>query len=160
MTERYKKEQDSQRKYRLEHKEELKEYRKKYNQEHKEQQKQYKKEHREKISRDTKIKLQTDINYKLSFNLRHRIWCALKQNTKSLHTIELIGCSIEDLKSHLENQFTKGMTWKNYGKWHVDHIKQCCTFDLSKKNEQLKCFNYTNLRPLWATENLERPKRG
>ena len=69
----------------------------------------------------------------------------------------LIGCSIEELKQHLEKQFTLGMNWKNYGYgWHVDHIKPCAFFDFSKEEEQKKCFNYTNLQPLWATENFKK----
>jgi hypothetical protein len=47
------------------------------------------------------------------------------------------------------------MNWDNYGfyGWHIDHIRPCASFDLSKPSEQRKCFNYTNLQPLWATEN-------
>jgi len=47
------------------------------------------------------------------------------------------------------------MSWLNYGigGWEIDHIKPCCHFDLSKPEEQEKCFHYSNLRPLWATEN-------
>ena len=54
-----------------------------------------------------------------------------------------------------------GMTWQNWNKngWHIDHIKQCCTFDLSKPEEQKECFHYTNLRPLWANENLSRVRK-
>jgi len=63
-------------------------------------------------------------------------------------------------KEYLQNQFKKGMTWKNYGKgkrkWCVDHIKPCCSFDLSKPEEQKKCFHYTNLQPLWAKENRQK----
>jgi hypothetical protein len=50
------------------------------------------------------------------------------------------------------------MSWSNYGKWHVDHIKSCASFDLSKEDEQRKCFHYTNLQPLWAEENLSKGK--
>ncbi len=75
---------------------------------------------------------------------------------KAKKTIKLLDCTIPELKKYLEKQFKKGMTWNNYGKWHVDHIRPCCKFDLSKPEEQLKCFNYTNLQPLWAEENLRK----
>ena len=46
------------------------------------------------------------------------------------------------------------MSWDNYGDWHIDHIRPCCSFDLSKIEEQEKCFHYSNLQPLWAEENM------
>ena len=91
-------------------------------------------------------------------NLRIRINLALKGNPKLSTTMKLVGCSIERLKQHLEKQFKMGMSWNNYGKWHIDHIRPCASFDLSKPSEQKKCFNYTNLQPLWAEENLKKPK--
>jgi hypothetical protein len=96
----------------------------------------------------------TDLNFKLSSYMRNSIGRALRGNGKSENTTRLIGCSIEFLKQHLESKFTEGMTWLNYGKWHVDHIKPCVSFDLSKPKEQRKCFHYTNLQPLWAIDNL------
>ena len=99
-------------------------------------------------------RLQTDINFKLLCNLRSRIHIALKRNSKSRHTEQLIGCSIEFLKQYFEKQFQLGMTWENYGEWHIDHIRPCSSFDLSKPEEQCKCFHYTNLQPLWAIENI------
>ena len=63
------------------------------------------------------------------------------------------------LKEYLEKQFEKGMSWKNYGEWHIDHIKPCASFSLINEEEQKECFHYTNLRPLWAEENLSRPKK-
>lgn len=116
----------------------------------------------------TKYRRETDINFKIRQCLGSRISNALKRNVKSAHTIELIGCSIEYLKYYLQLQFTKGMTWKNYGngnhgksniEWQIDHIRPCCAFDLSKKSEQLKCFNYTNLQPLWAIDNRHKISR-
>jgi hypothetical protein len=89
-------------------------------------------------------------------NLRIRLKDALKNNIKSKYTLELIGCSIIFLKQHLEKQFKIGMTWSNYGKWHIDHIRPCASFDLSKAEEQHKCFHYTNLQPLWALDNLRK----
>jgi hypothetical protein len=46
------------------------------------------------------------------------------------------------------------MSWSNYGAWHIDHIKACAKFDLTIDSQQRECFNYTNLQPLWAKENI------
>jgi hypothetical protein len=75
---------------------------------------------------------------------------------KSVKTQELIGCSIDALKQHLELKFQPGMTWGNYGQWHVDHIKPCSSFNLEIVDEQKKCFNYSNLQPLWAIDNIKK----
>jgi hypothetical protein len=75
---------------------------------------------------------------------------------KSKKTQDLIGCSIEQLWVHLEKSFKTGMTRENYGKWHMDHIRPCASFDLSKPEEQYKCFHYTNLQALWAHENFSK----
>jgi hypothetical protein len=101
----------------------------------------------------------TNINARLSHCLRSRILNAIKFNSKSQSTMQLLGCSVEYLKKHLEKQFTIGMNWNNYGKWHIDHIKPCAKFDLSKYSEQKKCFNYTNLQPLWAKDNWSKCKK-
>jgi len=45
------------------------------------------------------------------------------------------------------------MNWENYGKWHIDHIRPCNSFDLSNREQQKLCFHYLNLQPLWGTEN-------
>ena len=105
-----------------------------------------------------KNKRKTNINFKIKENLRNRIYCVLNRNAKSEHTLDLLGCSVEELRTNLEKQFTKGMNWSNYGRkgWVVDHIKPCASFDLSKASEQRKCFHYTNLQPLWAKDNLEK----
>jgi hypothetical protein len=103
-------------------------------------------------------KLKTDINFKIKHYLRRRLNNALRGRSKSAKTIQLLGCNIDQLKNHLESQFTEGMSWLNYGKWHIDHIKPCASFDLSKPKEQRKCFNYINLQPLWAEDNLRKNK--
>jgi len=70
--------------------------------------------------------------------------------------MELLGCNIEFVKKYLESKFDKEMSWDNYGKWHIDHIKPVASFDLTKLDEQKKCFHYTNIQPLWAKENREK----
>ena len=106
-----------------------------------------------------KQRMAQDVEYRMRFSLRTRVYQALKGIAKSKSTMKLVGCTIEFLKTHLAKQFKPKMTWKNYGEWHVDHIRPCASFDLSKPSEQLKCFNYKNLQPLWALENLSKSKR-
>lgn len=103
-----------------------------------------------------KIKRKTNLNYRLAWYLRARVNSALKGNPKVATTMNLIGCTIEQFKQHLEAQFQPGMSWNNYGKWHIDHIRPCASFDLSIPEEQRKCFNFINLQPLWAKDNLSK----
>lgn len=97
----------------------------------------------------------TDINYKLTCNLRARLYGALKRGRKSAATLVLLGCSIEELRTHLENLFTEGMSWPAVMEGHVqvDHIKPCASFDLTVPEQQRACFHYTNLQPLWKVDN-------
>jgi len=101
-------------------------------------------------------KRKTDPVCRIVDSLRSRIRAVLKGNNKSQHSMELIGCYSDELKSYLEKQFTDGMTWDNYGYygWHIDHIKPCASFDLSDPEQQKLCFHYSNLQPLWAKDNL------
>jgi len=96
-----------------------------------------------------------DLNYKLRKGLSARIRQALRhqKSHKTSATIKMLGCSIAELKAFLQNKFEDGMTWENYGEWHVDHIKPCAAFDLTKTDEQNKCFNFSNLQPLWEEDN-------
>ncbi len=98
-----------------------------------------------------------DLEYKLIHLSRSRVRLALRgRGEKSRKTVQLIGCSIERLRQHLEAQFTEGMTWDNHGEWHIDHIKPCASFDLTDEGQQRECFNYANLQPLWAEDNLSK----
>lgn len=103
-----------------------------------------------------KMRIQQKFCKTIVTRLRHRITSAIKSNhsKKFGPTKRLIGCDYPFLIKHLESKFTTGMSWKNYGKWHVDHIKPCYEFNLTIEDEQMKCFHYTNLRPLWATSRI------
>lgn len=118
----------------------------------------YGKTHRKEISAKEKLRKLTDPQFKLSKTIRIRILRALKKGYKTGSSISLLGCSISDLKVHLEKQFKPGMTWDNHSTngWHIDHKLPCVSFDLTKEAEQKKCFHYTNLQPLWACENYSK----
>jgi len=106
-------------------------------------------------------KRQINIQFKLIENLRARMGRAIKYNDaiKSDTTIKLIGCDLDILKQYLENKFKDGMSWNNYGEWHIDHILPCASFDLVNEEEQKKCFHYKNLQPLWAQDNYKKSSK-
>lgn len=97
-----------------------------------------------------------DSSFKISCNIRSRISKAVKNNYKSGSAVKDLGCSIDELKKYLEDQFQPGMTWDNYGHkgWHIDHIKPLSSFNLTNKKEFKKACHYSNLQPLWAKDNL------
>lgn len=99
-------------------------------------------------------KFDNDEIYKVKLLIRNRISKAVRRNSKRGKSLELLGCSIEFLKRHLEKQFLPGMTWDNYGsEWEIDHIVPCSLFDMSDKWHQFVCFNWRNLQPLWTKDN-------
>jgi hypothetical protein len=100
-----------------------------------------------------------DQSYRILDNCRRRIHAAIVKGYKSKKTQQLLGCSIEFLKTYLEQKFQNGMTWDNYGKWHIDHIRPCSSFNLLIPEEQLLCFNWKNLQPLWASENIKKANK-
>lgn len=103
-------------------------------------------------------KMLEDPIFKLTKNLRGRLRNLLKFNLKSGSAVRDLGCSVPELKIHLENKFQEGMTWENHGKygWHIDHIMPIKSFDLSNREQFLKACHYTNLQPLWAKDNLSK----
>jgi hypothetical protein len=119
----------------------------------------YYQEHKDEVLAKAKVykleKFKTDINFRLKANLRSRLCAAVKNNQKGGSAVRDLGCSIEELKKHLESQFEPGMTWDNWSQdgWHIDHIKPLASFDLSDRAQFLEACRYTNLQPLWAEDN-------
>ena len=150
-----------QKQYRLDNLEDIKVKKQKFAEDNKETIAEYQKEYREnpknknKRNQQLKERYSTDINFKIKVNLRNRINAVLKGNSKSKSTMELLGCTIHELRKHLESRFTRGMNWDNcgLGGWEIDHIKPCASFDLSDLKEQKHCFFYKNLQPLWGEDN-------
>jgi hypothetical protein len=100
--------------------------------------------------------------YKLEAALRTRLRCALRAQgvQKTENTFVLVGCSSEQLRAHLEGQFRPGMTWATFGvSWQVDHIRPCASFDLRLVEDRRRCFHFTNLQPLFVTENRSKGAR-
>ncbi|AGC01926.1 intron encoded nuclease [Acanthamoeba polyphaga moumouvirus] len=97
-------------------------------------------------------KHKTNLIERLKTNIRNRIRHSVKKRNES--SSELIGCPIELLIEWLEFNFDENMNWTNYGSyWHMDHIKPCSSFNLDDILEREKCFNWTNVAPMKASEN-------
>lgn len=96
-----------------------------------------------------------DANFRLMAILRVRLNDVLGKNQKVGSFVRDLGCSVEELKQHLESQFQPGMTWENHGVhgWHIDHIKSLASFDLTDREQFSEVCNYNNLQPLWCKEN-------
>ncbi len=92
--------------------------------------------------------------FKLHHNLSSGFYHWMKGNQKTCRTEQYVGCSYKELLDHLESQFEEGMTWENQGEWHIDHFKAQSRFDPTNEEEAYMCWHYTNLQPLWASENL------
>lgn len=103
-------------------------------------------------------KMMSDVGFRITKNLRGRIYVALKRGIKSKPTMELLGCTIDEFKKYFESLFTEGMDWERYmeGGIHIDHKIPCAKFDLTDPEQQKICFHYTNLQPLWALDNLKK----
>ena len=126
------------------------------NEKKKKRSKEWRLKHKERISKEKRIRRIFDHNYRIKCCLRGRIRNAMKGKSKSAGTMELLGCSIEELWSHFESKFEPGMTKQNHGEWHIDHIKPCDSFNLTDPAQQRECFHYTNLQPLWAFDNISK----
>jgi hypothetical protein len=99
-----------------------------------------------------------DPNYKMRYVLRSNLLksvCRIQGGIKSKRTMEYINCSIDFFKEWFEFLFDHNMNWQNHGSyWHIDHIRPCSSFDLTKQENIYECYNWTNLRPLKKEENL------
>lgn len=102
----------------------------------------------------------SDPAYRLACLLRCGLYKALKGSQKSERIQTLLGCSFKEAQQHIERQFTRGMTWDNWGEvWHVDHIRPLASFDLTKPEQLAQVCHFTNLRPLPKSENLAKGAR-
>lgn len=109
-----------------------------------------------------KEKRKTDIIYKITYLLRARLNKAVKLEYKTDKTLNLLGCSIEELKNHLQQTAIKNgyfdFNINNYSgkEYHIDHIIPCAAFNLKCNYHQKLCFHYSNLQILQSTKNIQK----
>ena len=122
----------------------------------------YIKKHRAELSQKALVKYHSDP----ITNLRTRIMSRLSEtittkNPKRNKWLDVLGYSINELKSHIERLFTVGMSWENYGEWHIDHKIPVSAFNFSlvEDIDFKRCWSLKNLRPLWARDNLRKSAR-
>ena len=143
---------ESVRRYKDSHKEQIKERNKRYREENKQKRTDYE-----------RIKRQTDSVYRFrtSFVCLIRGYLRKYNYQGGKSTWEVVGCDFETFLGYIKSQFAEGMTLENYGHkgecWNIDHIIPIST---AKTDEDLERLNqYTNLRPIWASENYKRPRK-
>lgn len=105
-----------------------------------------------------KERAKQDVSLAIRLKLRSRFRQAVKEGYRSGKIIDMLGCSIQEFRAHIESKFQEGMTWSNwtqYG-WHIDHIMPLSSFDLTDPNEVAKSMHYSNMQPLWWHENLSK----
>lgn len=107
--------------------------------------------------RETYQRIKNNPARRLKKQVMVRIWSAIKrQSVNAAGSFSLVGCSPKFLRDHIAKQFAPGMSFENYGKWHVDHIRPCASFDLTDSGQLAECFNWRNLQPLWASDNIRK----
>lgn len=113
----------------------------------------YYKKNKVKLYEKLKNRINTDIEFKTRRTLRSRFKSAIAGKYKSGSAVRDLGCSIEEFLNYIESKFQPGMTWRNYGKWHYDHITPLSWFNLEDRNQVMVALHYTNYQPLWANDN-------
>lgn len=129
---------------------------KKFYEKNPEKRQEYRKNYKNRKHEQRKERRNSDVIFNLVNRVRCRIWKYLTINniTKKNRTLDIVGCTPQELKEHLEKQFSNGMTWENRIEWHIDHI---IPLSSAKTEEELyKLCHYTNLQPLWAVENMKK----
>lgn len=95
----------------------------------------------------------------VSDRIRSGLLKALGNKKHGRASLEIIGCTREELVAHIERQFLPGMTWANHGEWHIDHIVPLSSFTIETVDDARRAWALTNLRPLWATDNIRKNGR-
>lgn len=107
-----------------------------------------------------RVKYGTDIEFTLRHRTRALIRVTLKNGRKGVRMKDVLGYDVSDLRAHLERQFTRGMNWEKFmaGEIHIDHIVPVAAFNIRAADspEFRACWALSNLRPMWASENLSK----
>ena len=119
----------------------------------------YYQKNKSKIAKHNADRRKNDPYYKLAIRVRDRFNDAFKNGRKSGSAVRDLGCSIGAFRLFIENQFESGMSWDNYGEWHLDHVQPLASFDLTERSQFLTACNWLNYQPLWAIDNTRKGAR-
>jgi hypothetical protein len=111
------------------------------------------------LAKKRAARYKADPAYRLRLNLRNRLNAAVRNGCKAGSAVRDLGCTIEEFIAYIAGLFLPGMSWENWGKWHLDHIKPLASFDLTDRDQFLAACHYTNMRPLWSADNLRKGAR-
>lgn len=140
-----------------------KENREHLNEYHKEWREKNIERHRENKRNYERTRKAKDPIYKLISNFRTAIYQVLKESNveKNGHYFDILKYTPEELINHLEKQFKDGMTWDNYGDWHVDHIRPISVYDIKEIGDEefMNCWSLSNLQPMWGEENIRKSNK-
>ena len=116
----------------------------------------YKEKLNKKRSKNLLKQYHDDPKVKVHLNISSQIRQSLKGGKKGQSWELIVGYSLDELMIHLESLFEEGMTWENYGDWHIDHRipKSWFNFETINDPEFIKCWDLNNLKPMWASENI------
>jgi len=155
--------------YRNSNKEKIKESNKQWRlnnwEKHKESCRQWKQNNNGRLNEYLKLRLadkqKNDLNYRLNNSVGSMMYHSLKESKSGRHWEELVGYTLQQLKEHLENLFQPGMSWNNYGQWHIDHIipRSAWKFEKPEYPEFKQCWALCNLQPLWAKDNIRKSNK-
>jgi len=114
-------------------------------------------QHIRKRNKRRRARQKLDPRWRFERAVRTRLRKTLRDAKRMHRTFDLVGCTIGELRGHIERQFSSGMTWDNHGsapgKWELDHRIPVASFDLSDAVQLRACFHYSNLQPLWYEVN-------
>lgn len=118
--------------------------------------KEYRNSHKQDKAEYMRNRSRDKLLFKLSNNIRCLIRVSFNRSgfSKDSKTQKILGCTFEEFKVHIENQFVDGMGWDNRGLWHLDHI-----YPVSKAVDEehlIQLNHYTNFQPLWAEDNIRK----
>lgn len=99
------------------------------------------------------------VDARLAGTLRNQLFKVLRVGRKG-SAVRNLGCSVADLRAHIESQFEPGMSWENWGngvgQWSIDHAYPCSKADLTDRSQFLAVANWRNLRPMWHDDNVRK----
>lgn len=116
----------------------------------------YRKLNRDKINNYTRRKMASDKSFLFSARMRRILHATLRGKYTDAVVEKNFGCGTLDLVDHIAAQFKPGMSWDNHGEWEIDHRIPCRAFDCADPEQRAACWHFTNMRPLWASENREK----